>query len=52
MNLLLRIITNIVLGLLLSLRLITMRKKLMLLRIQIQRKMVGLLDGGAIVKRT
>jgi hypothetical protein len=35
MNLLLRIITNVVLGLLLSLRSITMRKKLVLLRIQI-----------------
>jgi DNA-binding Xre family transcriptional regulator len=41
MNLLLRIITNIVLGLLLSLRSITMRRKLVLIRIIIQRKMVG-----------
>jgi hypothetical protein len=37
MNLLLRIITNIVLGLLLSLRSITMRRKLVLLRIIIQK---------------
>jgi hypothetical protein len=43
MNLLLRIITNVVLGLLLSLRSITMRRKLVLLRITIRRKMVGLL---------
>jgi hypothetical protein len=35
MNLLLRIITNVVLGLLLSLRSITMRRKLVLLRIPI-----------------
>jgi hypothetical protein len=43
MNILLRIITNVVLGLLLSLRSITMRRKLVLLRITIQREMVGLL---------
>jgi hypothetical protein len=42
MNLLLRIITNAMLGLLLSVRSITMRRKLVLLRIRIQRKMVGL----------
>jgi hypothetical protein len=52
MNLLLRIITNIVLGLLLSLRSITMRRKLVLLRITIQRKMVGLLGADAIGVRT
>jgi hypothetical protein len=51
-NLLLRIITNIMLGLLVSLRFITMRRKQVLLRIQIQRKMVGLLGVGAIGKRT
>jgi hypothetical protein len=51
-NLLLRIITNIMLGLLVSLRFITMRRKQVLLRIQIQRKMVGLLGAGAIGKRT
>jgi hypothetical protein len=42
MNLLLRIITNVVLRLLLSLRFITMRRKLVLPRILIQRRMVGL----------
>jgi hypothetical protein len=42
MNLLLRIITDAMLGLLLSVRSITMRRKLVLLRIRIQRKMVGL----------
>jgi hypothetical protein len=41
MNLLLRIIINVMLGLLLSLRSITMRRKLVLLRIPIQRTMVG-----------
>jgi hypothetical protein len=41
MNLLLKIITNVVLGRLLSLRSITMRRKLVPLRIIIQRKMVG-----------
>jgi hypothetical protein len=48
MNLLLRIITNIVLSLLLSLRSITMRRKLVLLRMIIQRKMVGPLGTDAI----
>jgi hypothetical protein len=48
MNLLLRIITNIVLGLLLSLRSITMRRRLALLRIQIQRRMVGPLGADTI----
>jgi hypothetical protein len=52
MNLLLRIITNIALGLLLSLRFITMRRKQVLLRIPIQRRMVGLLGTDAIGKRT
>jgi hypothetical protein len=52
MNILLRIITNIMLELLLSLRFITMRRKQVLLRIQIQRKMVGLLGTGAIGKIT
>jgi hypothetical protein len=41
MNLLLRIITNVILGLLLSLRSITMSRNLVLLRIIIRRKMVG-----------
>jgi hypothetical protein len=41
-NLLLRIVINVVLGLLLSLRSITMRIRLALLRIIIRRKMVGL----------
>jgi hypothetical protein len=49
---LLRIITNVVLGLLLSLRSITMRRKLALSRMQIQRIMVGPLDADAIGKRT
>jgi hypothetical protein len=52
MNLLLRIITNIALGLLLSLRFITMRRKQVLLRVPIQRRMVGLLGTDAIGKRT
>jgi hypothetical protein len=52
MNLLLRIITNIVLGLLLSLRSITMRRKLVLLRIPIQRRMVGPLGIDTIGIRT
>jgi hypothetical protein len=52
MNLLLRIITNIVLGLLLSLRSITMRRRLALPRIQIQIKMIGPLDADAIGVRT
>jgi hypothetical protein len=51
MNLLLRIIIDVVLGLLLSLRFITMRRKLVLLRIQIRRKMVRLLGTDAIGKR-
>jgi hypothetical protein len=42
MNLLLIIITNVVLGLLISLKFITMARKQVLLRIQIQRRMVGL----------
>jgi hypothetical protein len=52
MNLLLRIITNVVLGLLLSLRFITMRIKLVLPRILIQRRMVGLQGTDAVGKRT
>jgi hypothetical protein len=52
MNLLLRIITSIVLGLLLSLRFTTMRRKLVLLRIQLQRRMVGLLGAAAIGRKT
>jgi hypothetical protein len=48
MNLLLRIITNVVLGLLLSLRFITVRRRLVLLRILIQRKMAGLLHTDTI----
>jgi hypothetical protein len=53
MNLLLRIIINIMLDLLLSLRSITMRRKLVLLRIPIQRrKTVGPLGAEAISKRT
>jgi hypothetical protein len=52
MNLLLRIISNVVLGLLLSLRSITLRRKLVLLRIIIQRKMVGLLGTDAIGIKT
>jgi hypothetical protein len=52
MNLLLRIITNIILELLLSLRFITMRRKQVLLRIQLQRRMLGLLGATAIGKRT
>jgi hypothetical protein len=51
MNLLLKIITNVVLGLLLSLRPITMRRKLALPRIEIQRRMVGPLGADAIGKR-
>jgi hypothetical protein len=48
MNLLLRIITNVMLGLLLFLRSITMRRKLVLLRIIIRRKIVSLLSTDAI----
>jgi hypothetical protein len=47
-NLLLRIITNIVLGLLLSLRSITMRRSIVLSRLIIWRKMVGPLGANAI----
>jgi hypothetical protein len=52
MNLLLRIITNVVLGLLLSQRFTTMRRKQVLLRIQLQRRMVGLLGAAAIGRKT
>jgi hypothetical protein len=52
MNLLLWIIINIVLGLLLSLRSITMRRKLVLLRIIIRRKMVGPLGTDTIGVKT
>jgi hypothetical protein len=52
MNLLLRMITNVMLELLLSLRFITMRRKQVLLRIQLQRRMVGLLGAAAMDKRT
>jgi uncharacterized membrane protein len=52
MNLLLRIITNVVLELLLSLRFITMRRKQVLLSIQLQRRMVGLLGAATIGKKT
>jgi hypothetical protein len=52
MNLLLRIITNVMLELLLSLRFTTMRKKQVLLKIQIQRRMVGLLGAAAIGRKT
>jgi CBS domain containing-hemolysin-like protein len=51
MNLLLRIITNVVLGPLLPLRFIIMRRKQVLLRIQIQRRMVGLQGPAAIGRR-
>jgi hypothetical protein len=50
-NLLLRIITNVVLGILLSLRSITMRIELALPMIQIQRRMVGPLGADAISVR-
>jgi hypothetical protein len=52
MNLRLRIIANVELEMLLSLRFITMRRKQVLLMIQLQRRMVGLLGAAAIVKRT
>jgi hypothetical protein len=52
MNLLLRIITNIMLGLLLSLRFTTMRRKQVLLRIQFQRRMVGLLGTATTGRKT
>jgi hypothetical protein len=51
-NLLLRIITNVVLGMFLSLRSIIMRRKLVLLRILIQTRMVDPLDADAIDRRT
>jgi hypothetical protein len=51
MNLLLRIITNAMLGLLLSLRFIIMRRKQVLLRIQIKTRMVGLQGAAAIGRR-
>jgi hypothetical protein len=51
MNSLLRIITNIILGLLLSLRFTTMRRKQVLLRIQLQRRMVGLLGTDEMGKK-
>jgi hypothetical protein len=52
MNLILRIITNVVLGLLLFLRSIIMRRSLNFLRKIIQRKMVGPLGAEAIGVRT
>jgi hypothetical protein len=52
MNLLLRIVTNAVLGLLLSLRFTTMRRKQVFLRIQLQRRMVGLLGIATIGRKT
>jgi hypothetical protein len=52
MSLLLRIITNVVLGLLLSLGYITMRRSLTFPRIIIQRKMVGPLGTNAIGVKT
>jgi hypothetical protein len=52
MSLILRIITNVMLGLLLSLRSITMRRSLMLPRITIRRKMVGPLGADAIGVKT
>jgi hypothetical protein len=52
MNLLLRIITNVMLELLLSMRFITMRRKQVLLRIQLQIRMVGLLGTTAIGRKT
>jgi hypothetical protein len=52
MNLLLRITINVMLGLALSLRFITMRRKQVLLRTQIQRRMVGLLGATAIDRKT
>jgi hypothetical protein len=52
MNLLLRIIINVVLELLLSLRFITMRRNQVLPRIQLQRRMVDLLGAVAIGRKT
>jgi hypothetical protein len=51
MSLLLKIIINIMLELLLFLRFITMRRKKVLLRIQLQRKMIGLQGATAIGKK-
>jgi hypothetical protein len=51
MNLLLRINTNVVSGLLLSMRFTIMRRKQVLLRIQLQRRMVGLLSAAAIGRK-
>jgi hypothetical protein len=51
-NLLLRIITNVMLELLISLRFITMRKEQVLIRIQLQRRMVGLLGDITIARKT
>jgi hypothetical protein len=48
MSLLLRIITNVMLELVLTLRSITMRRSLTFPRIIIQRKIVGLLGADAI----
>jgi hypothetical protein len=48
MSLLLRVITNVMLGMLLSLRSITMRRNPTFPRIIIQRKMVGPLGTDAI----
>jgi hypothetical protein len=50
-NLLLRIITNVMLELLVSLRFITMRKEQVLIRIQLQRRMVGLLGDITIARK-
>jgi hypothetical protein len=47
-SLILRMITNVMLGLLLSLRSITTRRSLMFPRITIRRKMVGPLGADAI----
>jgi hypothetical protein len=52
MNLLLRIIINVMLGLLLSLRFTTIRRKQVFLRIHLQRRMVGLLGTTAIGRKT
>jgi hypothetical protein len=52
MSLILKIITNIMLGLLLSLRFITMRRSLTFSRIIIRRKMVGPLGANAVGVKT
>jgi hypothetical protein len=52
MSLILKIITNIMLGLLLSLRFITMRRSLTFSRIIIRRKMVGPLGADAVGVKT